>query len=563
VLCEFEITNFKGFKGPEKIPVRPITLLYGPNSSGKSSLLQVLLLMKQTLEEAENPETLLLAKGKLVDLGGYLEFLHRHDPKRSFAFRVMLDASSWDAEQTRARSFRLPFLKHLERSLLGLGVTFRYDSQASVVGLKSLDLFAGVSASPALTYKQDKLAVGKMFQRLPMQPGGHVSLRSIAEKILRSSSANFDHPLWGALWQRRKLHLMNSESRYDIRRHLEQLQKRMERYHADAESEAQVEVPKGVFNRRMRIKEETEKEIRTLETQLERIDNYTFEQAAKDFSAANERSILTCRNFLPVEARAEIEASDDISVEFLADFKAPEPLDPSSVTVFVANIFREFIDSILYLGPLRESPERHYIFSGNPTEQVGKTGKMVPDILFKNRELVATLNEKLTTFGIGYTVEVSSGSAETLALHDAYALTLTDKLTGVTTSILDVGFGISQVLPVIVQSLLAHDKTLCIEQPEIHLHPKLQSELGSLFAETIRPPYNNRFIVETHSEHIMLRIQKLIRQRALTPQYVSVVYVDHTADASKCIPLRLDDDGDFIDQWPGGFFEDAYQEIFK
>ena len=129
---------------------------------------------------------------------------------------------------------------------------------------------------------------------------------------------------------------------------------------------------------------------------------------------------------------------------------------------------------------------------------------MVPDLLFKNRNLVERLNEKLSTFGVGYKVQVSSVSAETLELHDVYALSLPDNHTGVTTSILDVGFGISQVLPVITQSLLAHNKTLCIEQPEIHLHPKLQAELGSLFAESIKPPYENRFIVETHSEHIVL-----------------------------------------------------------
>jgi len=217
----------------------------------------------------------------------------------------------------------------------------------------------------------------------------------------------------------------------------------------------------------------------------------------------------------------------------------------------------------VYLGPLRENPERHYIFSGNPTQHVGKTGKMVPDILFKNRSLVERLNEKLETFGVGYKVQVSSVSAETLELHDVYALSLTDNLTGVTTSILDVGFGISQVLPVIAQSLLAHNKTVCIEQPEIHLHPKLQAELGSLFAESIKPPYENRFIVETHSEHIVLRIQKLIRKGVLKPADVSIVYVDRGSEGSKCIPLRIDDEGDFIDQWPGGFFEETYQEIFK
>jgi hypothetical protein len=563
MLCEFEIANFKGFGDPEKIPVRPITLLYGPNSSGKSSLLHALLLIKQTLEESENPETLLLPKGRLVDLGGYLEFLHRHDPARCFSFRVMLDASNWEGELSRNRSFRLPFLKHLDRPLLGLGVAFKYDTQLASATLRTLDLFAGLSSSPAVTYKQDKIRGGKLFHRLTTQTGGQVSLRSSADKVLRTSTANFDHPLWHALWQRRKLQIMNTGTRYEIKRRLDQLQKRMERYEADTEIDPHVEVPKGVLNRRNRIKQDTEREIKGLETQLERIDNYTFEQAVKDFSTANERSILTCRNFLPVDARSEIEPSEDEAVEFLPDYGVPEPVDPSALTVFVAGIFREFIESIVYLGPLRESPERHYIFSGNPTEQVGKTGKMVPDILFKNRELVQRLNEKLETFGVGYTIEVSSVSAETLALHDAYALSLTDKLTGVTTSILDVGFGISQLLPVIVQSLLAHDKTLLIEQPEIHLHPRLQAELGSLFAETIKPPYNNRFLVETHSEHILLRIQKLIRQKMLKPEDISVVYVDHTPEASKCIPLRIDADGDFIDQWPGGFFEDAYQEIFK
>src|SRR5262249_38059043 len=160
--------------------------------------------------------------------------------------------------------------------------------------------------------------------------------------------------------------------------------------------------------------------------------------------------------------------------EFLPEYGAPEPINPSALTVLVAGIFRDFVEDIIYLGPLRENPERHYIFSGNPTEHVGKTGKMVPDILFKNRSLVERVNEKLDAFGLGYKLQVSSVTAETLELHDVYALNLTDKVTGVTTSILDVGFGISQVLPVIVQSLLAHNKTLCIEQPEIHLHPRLQ-----------------------------------------------------------------------------------------
>ena len=66
MLSEYQIHNFKAFANQEKIPIRPITLIYGQNSSGKSSVLQSLLLLKQTLQEATDPQTLLLAKGNFV-----------------------------------------------------------------------------------------------------------------------------------------------------------------------------------------------------------------------------------------------------------------------------------------------------------------------------------------------------------------------------------------------------------------------------------------------------------------------------------------------------------------
>ena len=91
----------------------------------------------------------------------------------------------------------------------------------------------------------------------------------------------------------------------------------------------------------------------------------------------------------------------------------------------------------------------------------------------------------------------------------------------------DVGFGISQLLPFIVQSLVSEEQIISIEQPEVHVHPKLQADLGDLLAEAIKEPRQNQFIIETHSEHLILRLQRLVRKSSLNQRtyrlYMSVV----------------------------------------
>ena len=71
MLKEYQITNFKAFAGPANIPIKPITLIFGPNSSGKSAILQSMLMLKQTIEESRDPSIALLPKGNMVDLGSF------------------------------------------------------------------------------------------------------------------------------------------------------------------------------------------------------------------------------------------------------------------------------------------------------------------------------------------------------------------------------------------------------------------------------------------------------------------------------------------------------------
>jgi predicted ATPase len=165
-------------------------------------------------------------------------------------------------------------------------------------------------------------------------------------------------------------------------------------------------------------------------------------------------------------------------------------------------------------------------------------------------------------FDLGYEIKISKfKDEETSELSDVFAIRLIDKYTKVNVSLLDVGFGISQILPVIIQSVSSENKTIVIEQPEIHIHPRLQAQLGSLLAESVKS-FGNRFIIETHSEHLLLRLKKLIRKGELTHEDIAVVYVDRGDSGSQCLELRLDSDGDFIDEWPNGFFDESFNEIF-
>ena len=143
----------------------------------------------------------------------------------------------------------------------------------------------------------------------------------------------------------------------------------------------------------------------------------------------------------------------------------------------------------------------------------------------------------------------------------------------------EVGSGIGYVFPVLLA--VASSDVVFLQQPELHLHPALQSELAdALIAALSDADFGGKdsigckqIIVETHSEHLLLRLLRRIRQaadpnRALDPHSIGredvvVLYVDPKSDgASSVTHLRISRDGEFIDRWPRGFFEERWGELF-
>jgi predicted ATPase len=130
----------------------------------------------------------------------------------------------------------------------------------------------------------------------------------------------------------------------------------------------------------------------------------------------------------------------------------------------------------------------------------------------------------------------------------------------------DVGFGVSQVLPVLVQLLyVERDATLIFEQPELHLHPRVQSELADLFIETIQmrqdgEPRGIQCLVESHSEHFLRRLQRRIAEGKLAPDQTALYFCKPGPDGSTIEELKLDEFGN-ISNWPEHFFGDEVGDL--
>ncbi len=161
---------------------------------------------------------------------------------------------------------------------------------------------------------------------------------------------------------------------------------------------------------------------------------------------------------------------------------------------------------------------------------------------------------------------------------------LADARTGILVHPYDVGVGISQILPVVVGAIYRSEGTgagafVTIEQPELHVHPKLQVALADLFLEqsTQASLSTHQFLLETHSEHLMLRFMRRDPETAvgepaeddedrvpLRPDHVGVVYVQRDENGQvQVMPLRIDERGEFLDVWPEGFFDERVKDLFS
>lgn len=444
MLTHLHIKNFKAWKDSGPIRLAPLTVIFGANSAGKSSLGHLLLALKQTTLSADRKRPLHLGdENALIDLGTFAECLHNHDLTNALAFEL---------------GWKIPGKELGARDPL---------SQKKFTG-DELRLAVKLSASAKEQPRVDELT--------------YQLLRNNVNQLAVEYSRD----------EKNKLDISSSEYKF----------------------------------------------VRNTGR------SWPLDDPDKFYRISD-------------QSRARFQ-----NAEFLSDF---------------ALSTEAALNSVYYLGPLRDHPKRIYSWSGETPESVGQKGEFAIAAILaasaQDRKINRGPKKHLARFdefiaqwlkdlGVieSFSVKpVAEGRKEYEVLVKTHAEASQVKIT-------DVGFGVSQVLPALVQAFYCTpNSTIWMEQPEIHLHPQVQAELADVFISATQARENGKernvqLIVESHSEHFLNRLQRRVAEGSVSTDDVAVYFCRRAGAATELEPLRLNMFGE-IENWPENFFGDEMADI--
>lgn len=444
MLTHLHIKNFKAWKDTGPIRLAPLTVLFGANSAGKSSLGHLLLALQQTARSTDRKRALHLGDtSSLIDLGTFTDCLHGHDLTQSLSFEL-----GWTLPKTM--DVRDP----LQAEARYQGNHMRLD----------VALAANKAQQPEVQTLRYGLFTGE---------------KEVLDVVLERD-------------EKRKLHLTSELYGFKM---------------ADG---------------RKWPLEEPEKFYRLSDTSMARYKN----------------------------------------AGFLADF---------------ALATESMLERISYLGPLRSHPQRIYQWSGDTPASVGQMGEYTIAAILAAQGEGRRLNRQVGHHTKGFAEFIAAWLKDLGVIHDfavrpvaagrkEYEVLVKTHAKAPEVKITDVGFGISQVLPALVQAFYCPPhSTIWMEQPEIHLHPQVQAELADVFISATQAreggrPRDVQLIVESHSEHFLNRLQRRVAEGVVKPEDVAVYFCRRADSATELEPLKLNMFGE-IENWPPNFFGDEMADI--
>ncbi len=581
------IENFKAISGPTEIPLRPITLIFGANSSGKSSILQSLLLLKQSLRSRK--KLMLTTKGEYVDLGRYEDFISGQDLKNDFSLKFTMDNDHFAFyPETTSRSENEKTLMDCLVSALGdqtvsAKLTYEFEKTGHNAVLAKVDLFVGEEPQALICYEAAKGCLAEI-------PPDEQTI------IGYSATANPHHLFWESYARECKDHLLGSYETSGLnltKEAIESIKKAFEDGQNDTKKESPIE---SIFKKFKgdTLSDEDAEEIKQLYLET----TFPAEKRLSQALLKDSFDPADLENVVEMIAIADVDVNnkhlpDSLSIPFysertgmessyLREFdkitgdsgeEDPDDADPGMFLLNASWRIENFLSNVRYIEPLRKTPKRYY--STTDDDDLNNAfGEVDFADVFKSELDANLINKALNNLGLPYKIEIVRFQDNKSTLDDLFSINVVNTKTGVTSSIKDVGFGISQVLPIVFSSVMCAQKTILIEQPELHLHPAMQAELGDLFLDSalsLGDSYNNNFLIETHSEHLILRLLRRIRETtegtlleglpAVVPEDVAILYVKQGEHGAEVTHIPITEDGDFACPWPEGFFAERAREL--
>ena len=233
--------------------------------------------------------------------------------------------------------------------------------------------------------------------------------------------------------------------------------------------------------------------------------------------------------------------------------------------------YENLMDSIYYLGPLREYPRREYLWRGSSPEDVGTRGEYTLDAI-----LAATRDGETRSLGYrrrrkSFQEMIAYWLRELGLIHEfrleeiaegtsLWRVQVRTSASAAQTGLADVGFGVSQVLPALVLLYYVPEgATVLMEQPELHLHPAVQSGLADVMLNVAKVR-NVQIVIESHSEHLLRRFQRRVAEGSAEPDDVKLYFVSARNGVAHNSDLALNRFGE-VENWPEGFFGDELGEV--
>ena len=561
-LSRIEIENFKGVGARQIIELRPITLLFGPNSAGKSTILHALHYVREILERQNTDPDQTIAGG-LIDLGGFKNLIHNHDLSKSMKIKLVIDLSDDQGSDrlpiNNGNSLDDPEFENLRiRYTIGENTDLREYAVVQEVGVSMQIQWSDLNNAP---YVSDLI--------VEMDGESIATIKSPPQRgQAQLTEFNFQHPLLQEYVNAEEAPFLDTEVNDPLGTKLG-----IEIWELSRDMARSADL-KGVNEFRVAVA-----------------------SVIGALPEINKPWVLELRD--PEPKKAELEGNTP-RVRGLAALLDELLLGPLRIT-------RDYLSEMTYIGPLRDIPPRAFRPQVSPDEGRWAQGLAAWDLLFSDTKgnLLSDVNAWLNGGdGLGTSYEivkseyleipVSSrfdqlfkrgiGEDDIGELQDEFRklgsraeIVLRDVVKGIDVAPSDVGVGISQMIPVIVACLRDKDGILAIEQPELHIHPAIQVGVGDLLIHAVSPGElsfgsGKTLLVETHSEHIMLRLLRRIRETtegelppgliSLNPNCLSVIYVENTPEEVRFRKLRVESNGDFVDRWPDGFFTERAEELF-